>query len=631
MRKHARSWLIKVALGGIIIVFIFWYGWSGPVDQNGNFVANVNGTIVTYDYFRSVYYSEEEKIKLRFGGTIPPGLLEKLNLKKKIVAALVNQLVLLQKAEELGLFVTDEDLVADIRNSPSFQRNGVFDDYLYKAYLRQIKMNAPFYESVRRQELLETQLAGMLTDGVKTDPGKIKKLWQFQNNKLVLSMLLFRPEAKGKETGRPDEEALGAYFRKNQEKYEIPASVALKYVLFSWRDVQKDITVSDEEIRGYYGSNPKEFTDPEQIHARHILLKVPKDADEKTSDGIKKKIEEILAGIKGGEDFEKAAAAESQDETTAKKGGDLGFFGRGTMNPDLEKIAFELEPGEISDPVLTSQGYHLIRVDEKKAEKVHPFDAVKEKLGKKLLEDKARGRIGDAAEDFYEKVYRAEQLQKPAEEFGFEVKTAKSVTKAQGIPDAGKDPKVMDEAFQLQTDEISKIVRSGENFIVMKLVEKIDERLPELQEVRASVVQDYLDQQATLAAQKRAEEVIEALKKDPSDPDGVAKKFGLKWEKLDPVSRTTGIVPRLGDAPEVTEMLTTVSKAAPLFPRTIPVSGGAAVVRLADVEPAGEELYAQEREAFEKWIVEVRKTEFVTGWLRVLKEGAEITVNEKRL
>jgi peptidyl-prolyl cis-trans isomerase D len=98
MRRHARSWLIKAALGGIIIVFVFWYGWSGPVDESSSSVAEVNGTIISYDYFYSVYYSELEKLKLRFRGAMPEGLLEKLNLKQKIVKGLVNQLLLLQEA-----------------------------------------------------------------------------------------------------------------------------------------------------------------------------------------------------------------------------------------------------------------------------------------------------------------------------------------------------------------------------------------------------------------------------------------------------------------------------------------------------------------------------------------------------
>ena len=193
MRKHARSWLIKVALGGIIIVFIFWYGWSGPGEQTRNYAASVNGTIISYGLFYNVYESEMAKIRLRFKGSLPSELLDKLNLKAKVVEGLVDQLLLMQEAQRLGMFVTDEDLVRDMRSNEVFQRDGVFDNRMYQAYLRSIKMSAALYEDSQRRQLLATQLIKLLTDGVKTDPEEIKRLWHFQNDKLVLSMLLVKP------------------------------------------------------------------------------------------------------------------------------------------------------------------------------------------------------------------------------------------------------------------------------------------------------------------------------------------------------------------------------------------------------------------------------------------------------
>jgi peptidyl-prolyl cis-trans isomerase D len=625
MRKHARSWLIKVALGGIIIVFVFWYGWSGPVEEQRNKVAEVNGTVITRDHFNVVYRSEEEKIRLRFKEGIPQGLLDKLNLKEKVLKGLVNQQLLIQEAKRLGLIATNEDLVEDIRSNPLFQRNGVFDQSIYAGYLRQIKLNPSAYEQLRRQELLEAQVVALLTDAVKTDPQEIKNLWHFQNDRLILSMLVVSAEkAQDKATISP--EALEAYFKKNQKKYEFPPSVDLQYVSFSWQDFQKDFSVDEAEARSFYANHPPEFVEPERIRARHILLKVPEDADKEKVEEIRKKMDEILARIKGGEEFEQVAAAESQDESTAGKGGDLGFFSRGTMNPQMEDIAFKLEPGEISKPFKTKQGYELIKIEERKAEEPLDFEVVKEKIEKKLLEEKARKKVADVSESFYEKVYRMEDLEEPAKQFGLAVKKADSATKAQGLIEVGAEPQIMEEAFQLKTGEISKLIKSGDNFLVMKLVKKTPERLPQLDEVHRAVENDYLEEQALSAARKKAEEIIEALKESPEDSDAVAKRFGLRWEKLDPVSRTTGLVPRLGSSPEVIEMMTTISKAMPVFPIPLPLTGGVAVVHLTDEERASEELYEKERRAFERWIVEVRKAEFLQGWLRILEERSQITL-----
>ncbi|MGO9572653.1 MAG: SurA N-terminal domain-containing protein [Desulfomonilaceae bacterium] len=630
MRKHARAWFIKVALGAIIVTFVFIYGWSGPGEKSGNHVAEVNGTVITSDHFYKVYDSELEKIRLRFKGALPADLLEKLNLKKSVVQGLVNQVLLLQEAGRLGLMVTDEDVVRDVRSNPSFQREGVFDLGLYRAYLSNIKLTPSAYETLRKQELLEQQVVRLLTDAVKTDPEEIKRLWHFQNDKLVLSVLLIKADATSEKVS-PDPKDLEAFFKEHEANYEVPPSLKLQYVAFSWHDLEKTLSVSDEEALTYFQNHPKEFTQPEQIRARHILLRIPNNADKETREEIHKKTEEILSRIKAGEDFAKTAKNESQDEATADKGGDLGFFSRGSLNPALEAAAFKLDVGMVSEPILTPQGYDLIKVEEKKTETEPDFASVKDKIVAKLLEEKARKKVDAISQDFYEQVYRREDLQGPAKQFGLQVKQAESVTKAGSIPDLGHDPKIMDEAFQLKKDDISKLLKIGDNYVVMKLLEKSKERLPALDEVRSIVEKDYLKQQAMLTARKKAEEVIEELKKNPGDAEAAAKKFGVTWEKIDPVSRTAGFTPKLGSSPEVSEMLTTLSMAAPIFPTPISAPEGAAVVRLVGLEQASDEQYAKEGDAFERWVIEVRKTEFLKGWLRLFEEKSKITINDKML
>ncbi len=630
MRRHARSWLIKAALGGIIVVFVFFFGWSGPKEDSGSFVAEVNGTPISYNQFRSEYDSTMENIRRRFGGTIPPGLLEKLDLKKKVAKNLIDGVLLQQEATRFGFYVTDDDLVDSIRNDPNFQRDGHFDNYVYEGFLRDIKQSASEYEFRRRQVLLENQLVSVLIDSVKTNPEKVKRMWHFQNDKLALAMVRITPApATGMEA--IDEKELSEYFEKNKAKYEVPAMLDLEYVAFSWRDLLDKVSVSDDEAQAYYNSNPKEFTEPEQVHARHLLLKVPETADDKQAAAIKKQIEDIRKEIEGGADFAAKARELSQDEASSENGGDLGFFSRGKLNPDIEAAAFSIKPGELSDPVLTKQGYHLIRVEEKKPEKLLPFAEVKQKIVDQLREERARKKVNDDADAFYEQVYREEQLKKPAEKFGFVMKEGKSISRAQGLPEIGPVTDVMDRAFQLNTGEISPLIRSGENFIIMKLINRVDERVPELAEVRKEVVKKFAEHKAMQDATKKAEEVIKELTQKSADPEAIAKKFELTWENLDPVSRTAGLIPKLGNAPQVSEMLTSVSTANPVFQDPIPVSGGVAVARLLDVKKADSDLFTKEAPQFENWIKEVGRTEIRDGWIKRFREDGSIKFNEKLL
>lgn len=628
MRKHARSWLIKVALGGIIIVFVFWYGWSGPGEQTRNYAASVNGTIISDGLFRNTYESELAKLRLRFKGAMPAELLDKLNLKEKVLDALVDQTLLMQEAQRLGMFVTTEDVIASIRSSPVFQRNGVFDPVMYKAYLDSIKMPPEVFEDNQRRQLVVMQLVQLLTDGVKTDPDEIKRLWHFQNDKLVLSALEIKPE-RAKST--IERSALESFYEKSQSRYEIPPTVRVSYVAFSWRDIAKRLSVSEEDISSYYSLHPKEFLTPERIRARHILVDIPAGADEKAKEAALKKAQDLLARIKKGASFQKVAEAESGDTGSASRGGDLGFFARGVMAPEFEKAAFKLNVGEVSEPVLTQNGYHLIKVEEKTPEKQLELAEVKDKIREKLLEEKARKRIEQEADEFYEQVYRSEDLNENAERFGLEVKDSGLIAKGGSLPDMGSDPSAAEEAFLLKTGEISKLLKIGDNFVVMKLVEKNKERVPALDEVLKTVEVDYLKELAIDHAKKRAEEIIQALKKDPNEADAVASKLGLKWDEKDPVSRTAGLIPGLGKSLQVSEMLTDLTQANPIFSEPLIIPDGVAVVRLVRIDRASDEKYEKEADEFEKWVVEVRKTDFLKGWVRRLRDKAQIDINRRLL
>lgn len=628
MRRHASSWIIKIALFGIIVVFVFFFGWGGPGDVDKNFAAKVNGAVITYDQFYVLYENQVELMRSRFRGSMPPDFIEKMNLKKVVLEGMVDQLVLIQEANKLGLTVTDEDLIYSIRNTPEFQNNGVFDPNIYKAYLSAVKMTPSGFEQNRRLELLENQVARIIVDSVKTDSKELETLWHFQNDKLALSTLLVKPKDL-KSSKDIDQKELEAFFKSRLSKYEIPPSIKIQYVSFSWRDLAKNMTVTDEETLSYFNSNPKEFIIPEKRHVRHILLKAPKEMDPKDREEIRNKAESIRTRIVNGEDFASIAKSESQDEGSQSSGGDLGFLSPGSMSSAFDQVVFKIKPGEISNPVRTDQGYHIIRVEEVTEESQKSFEDSKQQIVDKLLEERARKQIIGDADNFYEAVYRSENLADNAKKMGLDVQMADNVLKESGLPFAGNDLKVSEEVFQMKSGDISRLFRIGDDYAVVQVLEKKKERIPDLDEVRNLVENDFIKEQALLSAAKKAESIIEALLKSPADFESIAKQNNLEWTDLDPLSRTSGFVPGLGKSPAVSEMLASLSMSAPIFPQPILLADGAAVVRLTRVDRASDELFAKESSAFGAWVSEVRKTELLKGWIRALKDKSSIEMNQK--
>ena len=550
-------------------------------------------------------------------------------MKKTVITGLVHQVLLLQEAARLGMFVTDEDLARDVKSNPQFQRDGVFDPNMYRMYLQSIKLTPAVYEQTRKQELLEEQLIRLLTDSVKTDAEEIKRLWHFQNDKVQLSMLLIKPEVK--ETREIDQKALESFFRKNEKKYEIPESLNLKYVLFSSADLEKKLSVTEEEIRDYFTMHPKDFIIPEKVHIKVILLKgATEGSDQKALEELKQKTEELRKRIQAGESFEDIAKAESQDRASAEKDGDLGFIVRGSLLPEVEEVAFKTEVGSISDPIKTKQGYYLIKVEEKQPEVARTYESVHDEIKAKLLESKARKELPSVAEDFYEQVYRTEDLEGQAKKFGFTVWEQNFVSRKGALDQVGSEPEVIEEAFRLNTGEVSKMVKTGDSYVVTKLISRNKARMPSLEEVRDQVVKDYLKDQARQDAEKKADAIIKALKESPDKGTEVISQMNLSWEKLEPVSRTAGFVPLLGNSPEVSEMLSMISMESPVFSRPIVVEdGSSAVVKLTGIERAGDEQFSKDKAAFESWVSEVRKTEFLKGWIKLLEDRSKIEINDK--
>jgi len=168
--------------------------------------------------------------------------------------------------------------------------------------------------------------------------------------------------------------------------------------LYLRQEVVSKIQVPEEDLKKYYESHKDEFKTPEMVRVRHILVKVDASASEKDKKAAKKKAESILKKIKSGEDFAKLAAEVSDDPGSKQKGGELGFFPRGRMVQPFEDAAFALKPGEVSGLVKTQYGYHIIKVEERKAAGIQSFDDAKESIDQKLIQDQTKSKVVDFIE-----------------------------------------------------------------------------------------------------------------------------------------------------------------------------------------------------------------------------------------
>ena len=218
---------------------------------------------------------------------------------------------------------------------------------------------------------------------------------------------------------------IATYYEANRAKFAIPEQVKVEYLVLDAEHLPGVATPSDDKLREVYTAQPERFGQPERRRARHILVSVPAGADEAVDAQAKAAIESARERVAKGEDFAAVAREVSQDPGTKGRGGDLGEFGRGVMDPAFEQAAFSLAKGQLSEPVRSRFGYHLIETTEIIPASIKPFEAVRAELIAEVTKQEASSHFFDQSERLAALVYESrDSLSPAAEQLGLQVQTS---------------------------------------------------------------------------------------------------------------------------------------------------------------------------------------------------------------
>jgi peptidyl-prolyl cis-trans isomerase D len=370
MRANSRSVLTYVLFGIIIVVFIVSFGPGSKGctagSSTGTWAAKVNGDVVSPGDFEAQYAQMLRLYQQQGGGDLDP--MFRAQIRKMALDQIVQRELVEQEARRQGIVVTDEDVSRAAKESPAFQSDGRFDYELYKRAVTNTYGSPAKFEDRLRRDLAYGKMMALLRETSKVSEDEVKDAWLAEGD------------------------------RANVEFARFPISMA--EVDAKATDAQvKDFTAKNgARIAEYYKANPAKYDKKKRVRARHILVRVDPNAPKAADDAAKKKVEDVAARVKKGEDFAKLAQEVSDDPGSKDRGGDLGYFGEHVMAKPFEDAAFKLKAGELSEPVKTPFGWHLIKVEEVLApevitlEKATPDiarDQLEADLGKKLAEAKA--------------------------------------------------------------------------------------------------------------------------------------------------------------------------------------------------------------------------------------------------
>jgi peptidyl-prolyl cis-trans isomerase D len=625
MRKHAGSWLIKVLLGAIVVVFIFW-GVGSFRSRKASRVAMVDDEIISVEEYQRFYNNLIEQYRQRFGASLNDQLIEMLQLKKQALDQLVSQRLMLKEAEKLGFRVADEELIDEITRTPAFQSNGTFDSRRYRSLLSQIHMSSEEFEQAQKRQMVMDKLRDFIVDGVKVSDDEAWQWYAHENETIDLQYVLFSADRYKEITA--DAAEVAAYFEKNKDRYKTEPQIRVQYLYFDPETFKGQVGVSQDEVREYYEGHPEEFETEKTVEARHILFKVQEGADEAIDRKQKEKAIEILKMAREGKDFAKLAQTYSEDPAK-DKGGYLGTFKRSAMVKPFADQAFSMKAGDISEPVRTRFGWHIIKVEKVNEAHTESLEAATPKIMNQLFSARAKSLAYDRAEEVFDSGFDAENLSKVAESQKLNLIVTEFFT-AQG-PKTGivNRSEFASAAFALQPMEISEVQDLGDGYYILQMIEKKDSEIPELATVSDRVKADVIAQKQSEKAQLDAKALLSALK-DGQTLEVAAKTYGMSPKQTGYFKRNDQI-PEIGqeEAVSAAGFGLTLKKALP--EDVIQGSKGTYVIRLADRKAPDAAGFESQKENLRRKLEDQKKMQTFETWLAALKERSQITYEEKNL
>ena len=396
IRSNAQSWGVKIAFGIIILVFVFW-GVGGLTGGPSTVILTVNGEPITIQDFQRRYEQLEQNVRAQNPG-LDADQLKSMQLKQRLIQTLVLENLLSQEAKRVGVTVTPVELRKIVESFPAFHNaEGKFDP---DAYLRvlQAQRNTPGnFESELRNGLLVEKLRADVSAGAWVSEAAARDLFRYQGERRIIEYVLYPLEDYTSKVSVEDAQ-IKDYYEANQASFTVPPQADIEYLLIGPETLAAAQTIDDAAVASFYEKNASQFATPEMVRARHILILSDAKASPEDQAKAKARIEEIAQRIKGGEDFGTVAKETSEDPGSAPQGGELGWFEKGRMVPEFEKAAFALQPGDVSEPIKTQFGYHLIQLEEHKDAGQQPLDEVKDQIRQRLAQDEAAGKVQEALE-----------------------------------------------------------------------------------------------------------------------------------------------------------------------------------------------------------------------------------------
>jgi peptidyl-prolyl cis-trans isomerase D len=538
MRDNAQGTVAKVIVVMIILTLtLFGFGAFTSFVSSDPTVAKVNGEEITQSVMVLEAERQRQRILAQLGENADPGMIDPVALQRSVVDGLITRTLLLQAAGDLGLAISDTDIDRYIVENPQFQTDGTFDSDLFRRVLGSNGLDPVAFREEFRRNVILVQLNGGVQDTAMAMDWETRAAAALLGQRRDVAYLGFAPDtfAAGLEITNEDVEAR---YQADLPDYMTEARVDVDYVELDVAMLANDasIEVSDADIEGRYEAEKTAFEPQERRRAQHILLEVNEERD---AEAARAEVLALRDRIEAGESFEDLAEASSDDPGSAANGGDLGLVGRGVFVPEFEQAVYALTEGEMSDPVNTQFGVHLIRLVEIKADEFPSIDEMRADLAERLRLEQAEELFATRVRDLDQWAFEApESLDLIVAEMGLVVQHSSDITRDEGegvfaeraLREAAFATEVLDQGFNSAVVELD-----GRAYVVRVATYYEPEQRP-LESVAEDLRAQIANELAGDLARDAADEALERLEAGEGVTQ-VALTHGLDWQRVEGARR----------------------------------------------------------------------------------------------
>ncbi|CEA06432.1 PpiC-type peptidyl-prolyl cis-trans isomerase [Pseudomonas saudimassiliensis] len=542
MRDKAQSWVAKVIVGVIVLVFAMT-GWESisRFNSNDQKAAEVNGTVISTAELEQAVSLQRRQLTQQLqqlGDQFDPDMIDEQLLRESVLQGLIQRAVLLEGAQDADLRISEQMIDQMLLNTPDFQTDGQFDANRFDVVIRNMGLSSRMaFRELVRQELMLAQLRNAYQATAFATPAERQMLARLENQSRDFAVIELDTDVAGVEV---DEAEVEEYYNENQADFLTPEQVVLETLTLSRSDFFDDAEVDEAALESLYQREVGNLT--EQRRASHILFEVEGD-DEAAA------LEQAAAAkarIDAGEEFATVAKELSADPGTLNNGGDLGYVEHGSFDPAFDDALFALEENQVSEPVRSRFGVHLIKLTDLQSPEVPSLESMRATLEQELKAEQVERRFVEASRELANLAYESEDLAEPARALDLEVETHGPLERSGG-EGLTANPKVMAAAFGddvlLDRRNSQLIELDADTVAVVRVKEHLRPEQRPLDEVRAEIADLLQFRKSSELAGERAAQLAAKLEQGEVDSQAVAAELGSDWQVHEAVGRSDRDIP----------------------------------------------------------------------------------------